>query len=359
MSRNARIHAITFLLLGWLIGRPAVVCLGAEPAARADPGHGRVVIVHDPEATDAFAARPEKVRDMVRLGIKKFAGRTNVAEAWRTLVSTQDVVGIKVYCAPGPGSGTRPAVVEGVIEGLLEAGVPAQNILIWDRQRGDLRLAGFYEVAARYSVRVDGSVNAGFDEESFYNPDRPIFGQLVYGDLEFGRPGELLGRKSYVSKLVSRRMTKIICVSPLLNHNTAGVCGNLFSLAAGSVDNFRRFETTAFRLATAVPEVYGLAQVGDLGDRVALNITDALICQYHGEQRSLLHYSVPLNELRFSKDPVALDLLSLRELDRQRDAAKDAPRSEWSTNHLELIQNAAELQLGTGDVDKIKIERVP
>ena len=88
MSRNARIQAITLLLLGWLIGRPPGVCVGAEPVAPPDPGRGRVVIVHDPDATHAFVARPKKVRDMVRLGITKFTGRTNVAEAWRTLVST-------------------------------------------------------------------------------------------------------------------------------------------------------------------------------------------------------------------------------------------------------------------------------
>src|SRR6185436_3979211 len=234
--------------------------------------------------------------------------------------------------------------------------VPPKNICIWDRQRGDLRLAGFYAVAERHGVRVEGSVNAGFDEMTFYAPERPLFGQLVYGDLEFGKPGELLGRKSYVSKLVSKRLTKIITISPLLNHNTAGVCGSLFSLTSGSVDNFRRFEAETFRLASAVLEIYALPQVGD---RAALHITDALICQYHGEQRSLLHYSVALIELRLSKDPVALDLLSLRELDRQRLGAKDAPRSESITNHLELIQNAALLELGTGELDKIKIERVP
>ena len=356
MSRNARIYSITLVTLACLLGRSERVFSGAEPPARAELGHGRVVIVHDSEATDAFAARPDKVREMVGRGIMKFAGRTNAAAAWRTLVSTQDTIGLKVYCAPGPGSGTRPAVVEGVVEGLLEAGVLASNIVIWDRQRGDLRLAGFYAIAERYGVRVEGSVNAGFDEATFYNPERPLFGQLVYGDLEFGRQGELLGRKSYVSKLMSKRLTKIICISPLLNHNTAGVCGNLFSMASGSVDNFRRFEAETFRLATAVPEIYAMPQVGD---RVALHITDALICQYHGEQRSLLHYSVALNELRFSKDPVALDLLSLRELDRQRLATKDAPRSESISNHLELIQNAALLELGAGDLDKIKIERVP
>ena len=293
---------------------------------------------------------------MVRHGIEKLTGKTNVAEAWGALVSTQDVVGIKVYSAPGAGSGTRPSVVECVVRGLLAANVPPKNIIIWDRQKSDLRLAGYYDVAERLGVQVEGAANAGFDEEVFYNPDAPIIGQLIYGDLEFDRKGQGVGRKSFLSKLVSKRLTKIINVTPLLNHNTAGVCGNLFSLAMGSVDNVRRFEVSTRRLAEAVPEIYALPL---LGDRVVLNITDALICQYHGEQHSLLHYSVALNELRFSKDPVALDLLSLRELDRQRQAAKDAPPSLSISNHVQLIENAALLELGTGDAGRLRIERWP
>ncbi len=330
--------------------------LRADAPPAALPDHGRVLVVHDPEATDAYRPRPDRVFEMVRRGIEKLTGKTNAADAWGTLVSTQDIVGIKVYSAPGAGSGTRPAVVEGVIRGLLAAKVPARNIIIWDRQKGDLRLAGYYDLAASLGVRVDGAANAGFDEEAFYNPDAPILGQLIYGDLEFGRKGPGIGRKSYLSKLVSRRLTKIINITPLLNHNTAGVCGNLFSLATGSVDNVRRFEVATRRLAEAVPEIYALPQ---LGDRVVLNITDALICQYHGEQHSLLHYSVVLNELRFSKDPVALDLLSLRELDRQRQAAKDAPPSQSLSNHVQLIENAALLELGTGESERLRIERLP
>jgi hypothetical protein len=354
VSRNPQARICS--LLCCFLGAAPFAGAGADPAASLHPENSRVVIVHDAAATDAFQARPDVVRAMVRLGATKFTGKTNVAEAWRTLVSTQDVVGIKVYCGPGSGSGTRPAVVEGVIEGLLASGVPAKNIILWDRQRGELRLAGYFEVAARHGVRVEGAVNAGYDEEVFYNPERPILGQLVYGDLEFARKGEGVGRRSYVSKLVTKRLTKIINITPLLNHNAAGVCGNLFSLASGSVDNFHRFEPETFRLATAVPEIFALPQVGD---RAVLHITDALVCQYHGEQRSLLHYSIPLNELRFSKDPVALDLLSLRELDRQRQTTQEAPRSQSITNHLELIQNAALLELGTGEADKIRIERVP
>ena len=132
----------------------------------------------------------------------------------------------------------------------------------------------------------------------------------------------------------------------------AGVTGNLFSLALGSVDNTLRFEADPDRLATAVPEIYALPV---LNDREVLNIVDALVCQYEGEERSLLHYSTMLNELRFSRDPVALDVLSLQELDRQREAAK-APAIK---SRIGLYNNAALLELGVSDPKKIQVEDVP
>jgi hypothetical protein len=179
-----------------------------------------------------------------------------------------------------------------------------------------------------------------------------LLGNLAWGDYEFGKKGEGIGRKSFVSRLVSREMTKIINITPLMNHNEVGVCGNLFSLALGSVDNTVRFESQPDRLATAVPEIYALSS---LSDRVVLNIVDALICQYEGEERSLLHYSAVLNQLRFSRDPVALDVLSLEELDRQRQLAK-VPAVK--TNR-ELYANASLLELGVSDEKRIQIENIP
>ncbi len=330
----------------------STVLLPGDPVPRA-----RVIVVHDPDATEAFKPQPEKIRQMVQRGIMHFAGKTSVAEAWRSLVSPKDIVGIKVFSAPGPDTGTRPAVVAAVVQGLLEAKLPPTNIIVWDKQRADMRRAGFMELAERYGIRVEGSANAGYDEATFYSPERPILGQLVWGDVEFGRKGDGVGRRSFVSKLLTQNITKIINVTPLLNHNTAGVNGHLYSLALGSVDNTIRFENDLFRLSTAVPEIYALPS---LSDRVVLNITDALICQYQGETRGLLHYSAALNELRFSKDPVALDLLSLRELERTRQASNVPALEHHSlSNQMELLHNAALLELGIGDAESIRIERVP
>jgi hypothetical protein len=315
------------------------------------PLHARVVSVCDPEATDAFRANSDVVRGMVERAMTNLAGKNSLAESWRSFVSTQDVVGIKVFSLPGASSGTRPSVVSAVVEGLLAAGVPPKHIIVWDKHVTDLRLAGFFSLADRYGIRVAGSAQAGYDELAAPY-ESPLIGNLVWGDVEFGRKGLGVGRRSFVSNLVSKEMTKIINVSPLLNHNLAGVSGNLYSLASGSVDNFARFESDPGRLAIAVPEIYALPE---LSDHVVLNIVDALICQYEGGERGLLHYSATLNELRFSRDPVALDVLSIQELERQRSSSR-APAIKAA---MELYNNAALLELGVSDPKAIQVERIP
>jgi hypothetical protein len=153
-----------------------------------------------------------------------------------------------------------------------------------------------------------------------------------------------------VSKLVTRKLTKIINVTPLLNHNLAGVSGNLFTLSMDSVDNAIRFESSPDYLAQAVPEIYALEA---LGDKVVLNIVDALVCQYQGAERSYMHYSTMLGQIRFGADPVALDVLSIAEIERQRAAAKvQAPKP-----NMKIYSNAALLELGVDKTNRIEIIR--
>lgn len=288
---------------------------------------------------------------MVNRGITNLTGRVTVADAWRSLVSTQDVVGIKVFSAAGEIAGTRPAVVGAVIDGLLQAGLPSKNIIIWDKHSEDLRAAGFYKLGQQLGVRVQGAVETGYDPTNFYLPDSAIIGNLVYGDLEFGKTGDNVGRRSFVTKILSREVTRVISIAPLLSQPSAGVCGHLYSLAFGSVDNTLRFQNDPDRLAVAIPEINALQAVGD---KVVLNITDALIGQYEGGASLLLHYSTVLNQLWFSRDPVALDTLAIQELDRERRAA-----GAWGfPPDMEIYTNAALLQLGINDPSQIQVHKV-
>jgi hypothetical protein len=332
----------------------AGVCLslqGADTATSSGPpSSARVVKVENPSATIAFDPQALIVRGMMDQGILKLTGQTDVKHAWRTLVSPKDIVGIKVYSGPGANSGTRPTVAGAVIEELLEAGIPPSHIILWDKRLLDLRLAGFDRLADRYGVQLAGAADAGFDPKVFY--DNSIIGTLVAGDYDFDHGGKTTGRNSYITKLLTQTVTKIVSIAPLLNNNYAGVCGNLYSMAMGSVDNTLRFQTDADRLATAVPEIYAKPA---LSDHVVLNITDALIGQYLGEQMSLLHYSTELNQIWLSKDPVALDVLAIRELDRERKERQ----MEAINDNLGLYHNASYfLELGVDDPAKIQVELV-
>ncbi|MCC7373590.1 MAG: DUF362 domain-containing protein [Verrucomicrobiales bacterium] len=342
-----------FYLCGETIGFREPGLLGA-----VEPGQPRVVIVRDPAATRQLAPQPDVVASMVSRGVTAFTGQTSAVAAWRSLVSvTQDVVGVKVYSPPGPASGTRPAVVAAVVRGLLDAGMPGSRIVIWDRRLEDLKAGGFSDLASSLGVRVAGAVDSGYDPDVIYA--NPYLGQLVFGDLEFGKAdvsGEgnsnrSTGRNSHLSRLLTQELTRLINIAPLLNHNHAGVSGILYTVASAATDNFLRFESNPALLASAVPEIYGLTNIAD---RVAINIVDALIGQYEGRQRSLLHYSSTPNELRFGTDPVALDVLSIEELNRARHLAGVA----MITNVFELYGNARLLELGSDDARRIEILRV-
>jgi len=181
-----------------------------------------------------------------------------------------------------------------------------------------------------------------------------VVGQLIWGDVEFGLTNKdgSIGRKSYVSKLVSQQITKIISVVPLMNESDAGICGHFYSLALGSVDNTHRFEGNPDRLAVALPEIYALPAISD---HVVLEITDALLLQYQGGPAGYLQFSQVRNELWFGQDPVALDTMALKELMLQR-RLLSAPAMP---SNFAIYTNAVLLQLGVNDPSRIQIEKAP
>ena len=340
-----KVFNILTILLAWLSAN------AAEPvfSSTTNRAASRVVVVENPKATKHFLPKTSELPGMIEHGIQRLTGKANSKLAWKSLVSSNDVIGIKVFSSPGRTVGTRPEVVEALIKNMVTAGISPSHIVIWDKRIGDLYLAGFREIASRQNVRLSSATDEGWNIDEAY--ENAILGTPVWGDLEFEKKGPNVGRKSHVSKLLTSQITKIISVTPLLNNNSAGVSGNLYSLSLGSVDNSVRFESSAERMSTAIPEIYALAPISE---HTILCLTDALICQYQGEHDTLLHYSTPLNQIWFSTDPVAADVLALNELDRQRERFGAPPQKFES----DLYKNAALLELGVCDLKKITVERV-
>lgn len=306
-----------------------------------------MIVVHDDQATTTFTPQSQIVHSMVERGLSALWNTPTPVLGWRTLISADDVVGLRIHSSTGKTSGSRPEVVAALIESLLASGHPAHKIIVWDRQLSSLRTAGYLSLRDRFGVRIAGARETGYDSDAYY--ESSIIGTLVWGDHEFGEKGEGIGRRSFVTRLLTEEITKIINVTPLLNHNRAGVYGNLVGLALASVDNTLRFKPDPGRLAIAVPEIIALPQIGD---RIILNVVDALIAQYQGEVQARLQDSSVLNELRFSADPVALDVLSIAELEKQR----DLKGIETVEENRSLYENATLLQLGISDHNSIQIE---
>ena len=55
--------------------------------------------------------------------------------------------------------------------------------------------------ARQYDVRLAGSLESGWDENTFY--ESALLGQLAFGDFEFQKKEEAVGRKSFVTKLLT------------------------------------------------------------------------------------------------------------------------------------------------------------
>lgn len=100
---------------------------------------------------------PEAVHRAYAIGLKELSGENSLANAWSSLFSADDVVGIKINCIGAPKiSSSLPSIYE-TIAGLKSAGVKENNIIIWDRMDRDFARTGLQINKSPQGVRVQGS----------------------------------------------------------------------------------------------------------------------------------------------------------------------------------------------------------
>src|SRR6202022_1587534 len=90
-----------------------------------------------------YEANSAIVRRMVDDLVMVATSEPTVASAWGSLVKPSDVGGIKVCTNGAPLFSSHPAVINSIVAGLGDAGVPPRNIVVWDREEHLLKVAGF------------------------------------------------------------------------------------------------------------------------------------------------------------------------------------------------------------------------
>ena len=191
------------------------------------PQRSTIYTIHAQDALKDLVPQRQVIMKMMATGIMQ------IKESGKWNFETNDTIGIKVYSLDSGVIGTNPEVVRALILTLVTNGISKNQLIIWDRNKSRLSHGGFVALGKELGVEVCATTESGYDTNTFYTSFFPA--SLVAGDVEFRLKNHdpiyndkfsnvnatnEVGRRSFVSNLVSKRLSKIISVTPLIHHNT-------------------------------------------------------------------------------------------------------------------------------------------
>lgn len=318
---------------------------GAERAPAR--GRSRVVSVHHPRACrpggglDNADLDQAVVRDMVNQGVLAFTGSATLREAWRRVIPDPGKrVAIKVNCQI-QGVYTKSKVVQPIIEGLLLAGVPADNILIYDMTDTAFELAGFRR-------NLGGGVKVGTVSD-FGGYARFLNHRLA--NLLTG--GHDLSGVNLLCRMVAAPGGRWDCdylINVPVLKALDGYCGVTLSMKNhyGSIGNPGEHHED---IMTHIPLVNSLPQIRN---KTRLVVLDAIYGQYRWTNGRNQQHVDRVNKVLVSDDPVAMDSVGwgmIEALRKEHGLGPVSPAPDY-------IGRGAALGLGVADRDRIELREV-
>jgi uncharacterized protein (DUF362 family) len=293
----------------------------------------------------------------------------NWADAWRVFVQPGDVVGVKLNPVGQPHVISSAEVVRNIIDGIEQAGVKRQDIVVYDRYHDQFVDAGFDKwlpEGVRWMSASEKYLNVQMDMEGY---DADVYMEMPLVNPEYKKDYSLDDphiRRSYVSKFFTKEVNKMVNLCVLKHHQSAGVTLALKNLSHGLVNNVNRSHasTTANACGLFIPAVVDLPIVRE---KVVLNILDGVKAAYHGGPGgSVGKYSWEHQTMYFGTDPVAMDKTGWKAIDEKRAEVGVAPiallkpdaDSRWLNCHVEHIEIAGNFGLGVFDDEKIRVKRI-
>ncbi len=288
----------------------------------------------------------------------------------RLFFNKNDMVGIKVNPVGAGLISTRLEVVDAVIDWLKRGGVPAGNIVIWDRFDYMLQDAGF--TPARYpGIRIEGlqtmdeaaAEGKSDDDSRWLNKDGHHVSEknfdldcYYYADVEAPQDKAHLnqhvfnGKYSYFGKLLTRDLTKIINI-PVFKNTGNGISMATKNLGYGAVCNTSRLHRPLF--FDVCTEVLAVPAVRD---KLVLNNTHRLRAPYHRGPGPLAQATWFLNTLYFATDPIALDMTCHNLIVAKRKAMN--VKVNEHPKYSDYLNYAQRLGLGIADPSRIDFLKV-
>lgn len=313
--------------------------MGSSPLMSGMDDKISVVMVHHTQVTKGLSDVDSNVlKWMLEKALIEFTGEKTLPEAWSKCLpqlQSQDTVGIKInstgYCP------TRPELVSLVIEGLIEAGLKENNIIIFDHLEESMKKLRYWD-SIKHDVRYIGSNKWDFDSR-------------------FKASIESQGKKVPLTKILTQLCKYIINVPVLKDHNISGLSFSLKN-AYGYIPLLWGTRMEDSGLIWAMHKKNAAMQIAELNanpvirEKTKLIIGDCLLCILDKGPMGLPQWAG--NRLIIGKDPVAVDHTALKLLNNartERGLREVTPRA----GH---IHYAARLGVGTNNDDKIELKRI-
>ena len=282
---------------------------------------GRVVQAFHGGALSNGRVFQPAVREMLDQGMRALTGEAAAKDAWAQFIEPSDVVALKVNPSGVPGTTTSIPLVREVIRALNLVGVPNRNIIVFDRNSGQMEVIGYHNLLP-VGVRVVGLDRGwvvGDEKRPGYDPD--IFAEMnCFGERE---------TRSYMGTIVTREATKIVNLPCLKEHNASGVTGCLKNLAYGCFNNVARTHRSTKTYTD--PAIAVMCTAAPLRSKAVLHIMDGIRAVYHsGPFAWNPEFHWEAKTLLIGTDPVATDRIEL-EIVEQKRREVGAP-SLWDRN---------------------------
>jgi len=130
-----------------------LVCRGKGKLA----GKSRIVSAAAEDMLNANKYNPGAVHRAFSEGLKEMTGENTLENAWSSMFSPGDVVGIKINCIGAPKISSSLESINETVAGLKSAGVKENDIIIWDRLDREFRRVGLKINKSSSGIRVYGT----------------------------------------------------------------------------------------------------------------------------------------------------------------------------------------------------------
>ncbi len=284
----------------------------------------RVVIVRNPGLMASGKVNADMAGKMLNRALCSLTGKSSSTKAWRSLFSAGEKVVIKVNTLFPPVT-SNPEVVRAIANGLKDAGLKENNIIVHDRENSELVRGRFTINESSKGVRCRGT--------------------RARSDWMQAAPGLFRTR---LCKTITDDADAIINVPSLKTHWRSGVTLSLKNLL-GCIPN------AGDTHGDGCPRIAEVSALDPVRKKTRLIVIDGVRAQYNRGPGFSAPFVWEYAGLIVGTDSVAADAVGADEILKRRRAMGLSGPIRPSLIH---ITHAAELGLGVSDLGKIEVVRL-